>query len=149
VQHRRDGPLGEAELQDCERNGFPGFENLFAKNELKPYLDDIGQRCLIQQSRSDDKPGFKARVFYSHADFEAWHGEDSIVAPTGPTGKVTCFECNVIHDSNADITAFARSNSFIVFNSVHNPLVEPFCGLNAQPHFIANRRDYRPLEANE
>jgi len=67
-----------------------------------------------------------------------------VVAPTGLAGSVTFFECNVMHGSNSNITPLPRSNVFVVYNSVDNKPVEPFCGLAARPNFIAERRRFVP-----
>jgi ectoine hydroxylase len=67
-----------------------------------------------------------------------------IVAPTGLAGSVTFFECNVMHGSNSNITPAARSNVFIVYNSLENKPVQPFCGLAPRPNFIAEREDFTP-----
>lgn len=72
--------------------------------------------------------------------------EDSgIAAPTGLAGAVTFFECNIMHGSNSNITPLPRSNLFVVYNSVENKPVEPFCGLAPRPNFIAEREDFTPL----
>ncbi|MBW3568081.1 MAG: ectoine hydroxylase [Proteobacteria bacterium] len=73
--------------------------------------------------------------------------EGGIASPTGSTGLVTFFECNMMHGSNSNITPLPRSNVFIVFNSVENTVVEPFCGLKPRPQFIANRKDFKPIVA--
>lgn len=73
--------------------------------------------------------------------------EGGIASPTGSTGLVTFFECNMMHGSNSNITPLPRSNVFIVFNSIENTLVEPFCGLKPRPQFIANRSDFKPIVA--
>lgn len=73
--------------------------------------------------------------------------EGDIVSPTGSTGLVTFFECNMMHGSNSNITPLPRSNVFIVFNSVENTLVEPFCGLKPRPPHVANRQDFAPIVA--
>jgi len=70
--------------------------------------------------------------------------EFGITAPTGPTGSVTFFECNVMHGSNSNITPLARSNLFVVYNSVDNKPEAPFCGLPPRPDFIAERADFTP-----
>lgn len=67
-----------------------------------------------------------------------------IAAPTGLAGSVTFFDCNVMHGSNSNITPLPRSNVFMVFNSVHNTPVNPFCGLPPRPSFIAERTDFGP-----
>lgn len=68
-----------------------------------------------------------------------------IAAPKGPAGSVTFFECNMMHGSNSNITPWPRHNIFIVYNSVENALLEPFCGLPPRPEFIAHR-DFTPIE---
>jgi ectoine hydroxylase len=72
--------------------------------------------------------------------------EGGIEAPVGEAGMVTFFDCNIMHGSNSNITPLARSNVFIVFNSVENTLQAPFCGLKPRPQFIANRRDFTALK---
>jgi len=71
--------------------------------------------------------------------------EGGIVAPKGPAGSVTFFDCNLMHGSNSNITPFPRSNVFIVFNSVENRPQAPFCGLAPRPPFIAEREDFGPV----
>ena len=79
------------------------------------------------------------------ASLSALAEQCGIIAPTGPVGAVTFFECNVMHGSNSNITPAPRSNLFIVYNSVDNTPVEPFCGLAPRPNFIAERVDFSPL----
>jgi len=71
-----------------------------------------------------------------------------ITAPTGLAGSVTFFECNVMHGSSANITPLPRSNLFLVFNSVDNTPVDPYCGLPPRPNFIAEREDFTPLSGH-
>jgi ectoine hydroxylase len=68
-----------------------------------------------------------------------------LTAPTGLAGAVTFFECNVMHGSNSNITPLPRSNVFVVYNSVDNTPVAPYCGLKPRPNFIAERQDFTPL----
>ena len=63
-----------------------------------------------------------------------------VVSPTGPVGSVTFFECNTMHGSNSNITPYPRSNFFVVYNSIENPLVDPFCGLPPRPNHISERQ---------
>lgn len=70
-----------------------------------------------------------------------------IQAPTGNAGMVTFFDCNIMHGSNSNITPLARSNVFIVLNSIENTLEAPFCGLAPRPQFIANRKDFSAVQA--
>jgi ectoine hydroxylase len=70
-----------------------------------------------------------------------------IEAPTGPAGSVVFFDCNVMHGSSGNITPLARSNVFVVYNSVHNALVEPFGGTKPRPEHVASRA-FTPLAAD-
>jgi len=62
-----------------------------------------------------------------------------ITAATGKAGTLVFFDCNTMHGSNGNITPFARSNAFFVFNAMSNRLVEPFGAKKARPSFLANR----------
>lgn len=62
-----------------------------------------------------------------------------IVAPTGGAGAVVFFDCNMMHGSNSNISPFARSNVFFVYNSVENRLQDPQHGLKPRPEHIASR----------
>lgn len=66
--------------------------------------------------------------------------EGGLVSATGPAGSVTFFDCNLMHGSNSNITPWPRSNVFVVFNSVENPLTEPFGAPAPRPEFLAHRR---------
>ncbi|HCW90471.1 MAG TPA: ectoine hydroxylase [Marinobacter sp.] len=72
--------------------------------------------------------------------------DNAIEAPKGPAGSLIIFECNTLHGSNANMSCWPRSNLFFVYNSVHNTLVEPFCGNKPRPQFLANRQDWGPLK---
>jgi ectoine hydroxylase len=67
-----------------------------------------------------------------------------IASVTGPAGAATFFDSNCMHGSSNNITPYSRSNIFIVFNSVENPLVEPFAAPKRRPGYIASR-DFAPL----
>lgn len=71
--------------------------------------------------------------------------QGGITTATGPAGTVIFFDCNTMHGSNSNITPWPRSNVFAVYNSVENRLVDPFCGLEPRPEFIAHRRHIRPM----
>lgn len=71
--------------------------------------------------------------------------QGGIVAPKGPPGTVILFDCNIMHGSNGNITPYARSNAFMVYNSLENRLVEPFGGMKPRPEFIAARANIMPL----
>ncbi len=65
--------------------------------------------------------------------------EAGIVSPLGPPGSLLLFDCNAMHGSSSNISPYPRNNVFIVFNSVHNRLQAPFCGLPPRPEHIASR----------
>ncbi len=67
-----------------------------------------------------------------------------IQAPKGPPGSVVFFDCNTMHGSVGNLSPFPRTNLFFVFNSMENPLVDPFGGKPPRPAHIANR-DPEPL----
>ncbi|MDQ0983780.1 ectoine hydroxylase [Streptomyces sp. V2I9] len=63
---------------------------------------------------------------------------------TGKAGSATWFDCNAMHGSGDNITPYARSNVFIVFNSVENEAQEPFAAPIRRPEFIG-ARDFTPV----
>ncbi len=74
--------------------------------------------------------------------------DGGIVSAKGDEGTAIFFDCNIMHGSNGNISPYPRSNAFFVFNSVKNKLVEPFCGLNPRPEYIASRnfQSVEPIE---
>ncbi|GJF08689.1 ectoine hydroxylase [Mycolicibacterium cyprinidarum] len=58
---------------------------------------------------------------------------------TGPAGTALWFDSNVMHGSASNITPFPRSNIFLVFNSVENPLCAPFRVAAPRPEYLAAR----------
>ena len=72
-------------------------------------------------------------------------GKNGIQGVYGPPGTVVFHECNLMHGSPDNISPFARSNMFFVYNSVQNkPVTDPFGAKNPRPEFLA-RKDYTPL----
>lgn len=65
--------------------------------------------------------------------------EHGIEQFTGPAGQALAFDANLLHGSGNNITPLPRSNIFVVFNSVHNALTEPYAGTAPRPGFIADR----------
>ena len=63
---------------------------------------------------------------------------------TGPAGPALMFDSNLIHGSGNNITAYPRSNIFLVFNRVENGLVEPYAATEPRPDWVA-ARDITPL----
>ncbi len=64
------------------------------------------------------------------------HGIDQF---TGPVGTALWFDANLLHGSGSNITPLPRSNVFLVFNSVHNRLGEPFAAPRPRPRYLAAR----------
>lgn len=64
------------------------------------------------------------------------HGIDQI---TGPAGSAVMFDSNLLHGSNGNLSPFARSNIFIVYNSVENMLEAPFAAPRPRPQHLGNR----------
>jgi ectoine hydroxylase len=71
--------------------------------------------------------------------------EGGIKTAAGPAGTVVLFECNTMHGSASNISPRPRSNLFFVYNSVDNPLVDPYCGLSPRPEYIAARQHVEPI----
>ncbi|MCK2244130.1 MULTISPECIES: ectoine hydroxylase [unclassified Crossiella] len=62
----------------------------------------------------------------------------------GAPGSAVAFDCNCMHGSAENITPYPRANLFVVFNSVHNTLVEPFAAPARRPEYLADRT-FTPL----
>ncbi|MGH3412669.1 MAG: ectoine hydroxylase [Marmoricola sp.] len=63
---------------------------------------------------------------------------------TGSAGGATMFDSNCMHASNGNVTPFARSNVFIVYNSLENTCVAPYAASGPRPGFIG-ARDFSPV----
>ncbi|WP_198314692.1 phytanoyl-CoA dioxygenase family protein [Chitinibacter sp. GC72] len=59
--------------------------------------------------------------------------KNGIEMPTGPAGSVVFFDCNTMHGSNSNISLYARSNVFMVYNHIDNQLQAPRDGLTPSP----------------
>ncbi|WP_114453292.1 ectoine hydroxylase [Halopolyspora algeriensis] len=79
-----------------------------------------------------------------HDDITKFAYASGIEQFTGPAGSALWFDSNCLHGSGNNITPFPRSNIFVVFNSVHNTLVEPYAAEKPRPEFIASR-DFTPV----
>jgi ectoine hydroxylase len=62
-----------------------------------------------------------------------------LVQALGPPGSVVFFDCNTMHGSAGNISPYPRHNVFVVFNSVENRLMAPFCDQPPRPEFLAER----------
>lgn len=80
----------------------------------------------------------------SHAAITALADRYGIDQFTGAAGSALWFDSNIMHGSGNNITPYARSNVFMVFNSVENTLVDPYAAKSPRPEHIANR-DFTPL----
>jgi ectoine hydroxylase len=142
-------------------DGLPGMRTLSCSISLTPNTPYNGPLMLV--------PGSHHRFISCVGQTPADHYKESLrrqelgvpdddsltklvqdfglIAPTGPAGTVTFFECNVMHGSNSNITPMARSNIFIVYNSLENKPVDPFCGNAPRPNHIAEREDFTAARA--
>lgn len=66
--------------------------------------------------------------------------EGGVEMPVGKAGSVLLFDCNIMHGSSSNISPYPRSNVFMVYNSVHNRLVDPYSGQKPRPDYIATRK---------
>ncbi|HEX5116489.1 MAG TPA: ectoine hydroxylase [Pseudonocardiaceae bacterium] len=80
----------------------------------------------------------------SESDLTALATEHGIAQFTGPAGDALLFDSNIMHGSGNNITPMPRSNIFVVFNSVHNALGEPYSAPRPRPEFVASR-DFTPV----
>jgi len=72
-----------------------------------------------------------------------------IEMPQPQPGSILLFDSNTMHGSSANITPFARSNAFFVFNSLKNRIVAPFGGMAPRPEFVAARETIEPVTASD
>ncbi|PIW32785.1 MAG: ectoine hydroxylase [Nitrosopumilales archaeon CG15_BIG_FIL_POST_REV_8_21_14_020_37_12] len=123
--------------QNYEFNGplmvIPGSHKKFVSCSGKTPSDHYKQSLKRQEIGTPDKQILERMAL-----------DGNIVSAKGDPGTVIFFDCNIMHGSNGNITPYPRSNAFFVFNSVHNQLVEPFCGLKPRPDYIASR-DFTPI----
>lgn len=70
---------------------------------------------------------------------------EGIVAPKGSPGSAVVFDCNTMHGSTGNLSPYARTNLFLVFNSVENRLEAPFGGKRPRPEFLGER-DIVPVD---
>ncbi|MEX2542232.1 MAG: ectoine hydroxylase [Trueperaceae bacterium] len=82
----------------------------------------------------------------SHEALTKLASKHGITAATGKAGTLVLFDCNTMHGSNGNITPFARSNAFFVFNAMSNQLDEPFGAKKPRPDFLAQRDEAEAVE---
>lgn len=74
-----------------------------------------------------------------HQHLTSMAEEHGIVQITGAAGSAVMFDSNLLHGSNGNLSPFARSNIFIVYNSVENILEAPFAANKPRPQHLGNR----------
>lgn len=63
----------------------------------------------------------------------------------GSAGTVILFDSNTLHGSNGNITPFARSNAFFVYNAWSNRLQSPYAAKAPRPEFLSERDPSGPI----
>jgi ectoine hydroxylase len=111
---------------------MPGSHRTYVSCVGETPDDNYKQSLVMQEAGTPDRATLTAM-----ADR---HGIDVL---EGRAGGATMFDSNCMHASNGNVTPFARSNVFIVFNSVENACVEPFAASAPRPAFIG-ARDFTP-----
>jgi ectoine hydroxylase len=142
--HAEDGMPGMRALsvslllsENTEHNGpllvIPGSHKIYVRCPGATPDDHFKQSLRNQEYGVPDRESLSALV-----------GRGGIESVTGPPGTLVFFDCNLMHGSSGNITPLPRNNLFLVYNSVENTLVDPFCGRPARPEFLAER-DFSPL----
>lgn len=98
--------------------------------------DDYFKESLVSTAPPIGSPDEKTLAAFAN--------EYGIEVMTGSAGSATVFDSNCMHGSNGNITPFARSNLFIVFNSVENTPTDPFSAPARRPTYLGSR-DFTPL----
>ena len=111
---------------------IPGSHNTFISCAGATPPDHFRESLVEQQVGTPDE-----------ASLENLAKRRGVKAPTGGPGSALLFDCNTMHGSNGNITPFARTNLFIVYNACSNRLGSPFCGTTPRPEFIG-AREYTP-----
>lgn len=106
----------------------------------KKYISCVGgtpednyKKSLVMQGAGTPDP-------QTLTDFADEYGIDVL---EGRAGGAIMFDSNCMHASNGNVTPFARSNVFIVYNSVENTCVEPFAAPAPRPEFVGST-DFTP-----
>lgn len=75
--------------------------------------------------------------------------EGGVFSADAQPGSVIVFDCNTLHGSNSNITPYPRSNAFIVYNSLQNQVMAPYCERPPRPEFICTRSAIEPISIRE
>jgi len=121
--------------------------SLYTNNELNGPLMVIPKShfefipCVGEAPEDHYKSSLKKQEYGvpDEASLTSLAARGGIVAPKGPAGSVTIFDCNIMHGSNSNITPYPRSNVFVVYNALSNHLVAPFGSRPPRPDFLAAR----------
>ncbi len=70
-----------------------------------------------------------------------------LVTVEAAPGAVIVFDCNTLHGSNGNITPWARSNAFFVYNAMCNAVQDPYGPSATRPEFVASRAHITPIQA--
>jgi ectoine hydroxylase len=118
--------------QNTEHNGpllvIPGSHHTYVRCAGETPDDHFRQSLRQQRYGVPDERSLCALV-----------ESGGIASITGEPGTIVFFDCNLMHGSAGNITPMPRNNLFVVYNSVDNALVAPFCGRPPRPEFLAER----------
>lgn len=97
--------------------------------------------CAGRTPRRNHETSLKAQKVGtpSHGALEWLAERYGVDHAAGPAGTLIFFDSNTMHGSNGNITPFARSNAFFVFNAVSNQLRQPYAAPHPRPEFLAER----------
>ncbi len=85
----------------------------------------------------------------SHASLSKMADAHGIDYAAGSAGTVILFDSNTLHGSNGNITPFARSNAFFVYNAWSNRLQTPFAAKAPRPAFLSERDPAAPIKIED
>lgn len=117
------------------------------------YLDAVGEFngpiVYIPGSHRDglldyellEVPGTTPIPSLPHATVTELVARGGLVAPKGPPGSVTIFDCLTAHASGQNLSPFPRHLIYLSYNPVGNAITRP-----ARPEHFASR-DFTPLDA--
>ncbi len=123
-----------------ENNEFNGSLYVIPKSH-KTYV-----ACAGETPEDNYKMSLRKQTYGvpSHDAMRQLADEGGMVGVYGPPGTVVFHEGNLMHGSADNISAYARTNLFFVYNSIENKPGKPFGADKPRPEFLA-RRDYTPL----
>lgn len=119
--------------ENTEFNGplmvIPGSQDYFYSCKKEP-------KRSAQENFADQKEGVPdATAIKSFFDLS----KGSVHSVKCSPGDIVFFDCNIIHGSVPNMTPFARTNLFFVYNSIENQLVRPFSVDEARPEEMGTR----------